>query len=291
MSAQQLERVATAPAVLGDMGYSTLPAGLTPPEELAYRRGFDRADRAYLKASGGPGVVHDGDAPAPGTAARRMLAKTLEANGRAYRIARHDKCHAGGMSAVRAYLRKTGQMYRIEELAPVQGARKTRRAPAVPVPVPVPVETPAPVVKLRKGSKLVPCPGHARYWESLTPTDRFKNACEGGNGDSACTGGQCTLTAGTDRYTADLAARGPVPLSELNGVPVEPLEPATPVDMTSTPASLPDPLPSQTWHARKQSRRELAAAMRAMGLQPAGQAWELAKRGTPLADILAMVTA
>lgn len=136
MTAQQVDYV-PAP-VLGDMGYSTMPEDLTPAERHAYHKGFDRGDRAHMKANGGPGMVHDGDAPAPGTAAHKLLARTLAESHRAYRIARHDKAHKAGMAAVRAYLRKRGQLERVAEivdpLAPVKvkpAARVKRKAAPV----------------------------------------------------------------------------------------------------------------------------------------------------------------
>lgn len=61
MSAQTIDTPRTL--ALGDLGYSTLPEGLTGPETHAYRVGFDRAARRYSKANGGPGVVHDGRTP------------------------------------------------------------------------------------------------------------------------------------------------------------------------------------------------------------------------------------
>lgn len=142
MTAQEIETYVVP--VLGDMGYSTMPANLAPVEQLAYRKGFARADRAYLKASGGPGVVHDGDAPAAGSAARRMLAQTLAEQGRAYRIARHDKCHAAGMTTVRSYLRKVGATDRLEELTAKPARKIATRKPRAVKSVPV-VTAPAPV--------------------------------------------------------------------------------------------------------------------------------------------------
>lgn len=157
MTAQTTEtRAELAP---GDMGYATLPTGLTTAETIAYHKGFTRADRAFVKSTGGPGVVHDGDAPAAGTAARRMLAQTLAENGRAYRLARHDKCHRAGMAAVRSYLRKIGATDRLAELETPKPARKVTRKPAARKPRALAaVKTPAPVVAETVTPETVPAP-------------------------------------------------------------------------------------------------------------------------------------
>lgn len=74
---------------------------------------------------------------------------------------------------------------------------------------------------------------------------------------------------------------------EARAVKPAPVETPAPLE----PAAVPEPMPAQTWAARKASRRELAAAMRAAGLTPSGQTWELAKAGTPIADLAGLVTA
>lgn len=237
MSVAQLS--STVSKALGDLGYDTMPRGLTVPEVQAYRKGYASGARAHMRKYGGPGVVHDGAAPAPGTAARTMLARTLEENGRAYRVASHPGAHAAGMRAVAAYLRKVDKLRamsadcdgveftpaapaRLELIAPKVRKSAARKRPAV-APAPVVAAVPDVAPKLRRTSKLEPCEGHARYWSSLPPADRFKNALEGGNGSSACThGSECTLTPGTDRYAAELVTGGRVSLSSLNGmVPAE----------------------------------------------------------------------
>jgi hypothetical protein len=43
--------------------------------------------------------------------------------------------------------------------------------------------------------------------------------------------------------------------------------------VTDTPASVPAPMPAMTWAARKATRRELAAKLRAQGVRPSGEAW------------------
>lgn len=178
MTAQTTETPAPA-LVLGDMGFQTIPDGLTEPELIAYR------------------------------------------------VARHAPAHKAGMSALRSYLRKTGQTARLEEirdpLAPVKAAGKAKTS--------------------RKAAK---------------PSDVLAAGIESGR---------------VVIIDATPAARI---LGEPDPAPVEPAEPTT----------VPDPLPAQTWAARKQSRRELAAAMRAAGIKPAGEAWERAKSGTPLAELV-----
>lgn len=135
----------TAPAVLGDLTYSSIPAGITRDELHRYRVGFDRGARSFTRKHGGPGVVHDGDAaPAPGTAARRMLANQLAERGREYRTERHTTAHKAGMAELRKYVKRVAPdrlTVIVDPLAP------TRKMPA-------PVETPAPAAKVTR--KLAP---------------------------------------------------------------------------------------------------------------------------------------
>lgn len=55
------------------------------------------------------------------------------------------------------------------------------------------------------------------------------------------------------------------------------------------PATVPAPMPAMSYAARKASRRELAATMRAAGIKPDGVAWQLARSGVDLADIPAIL--
>ena len=153
MTAQTVETHA-AP-ILGDLAYRTEPAGLSGAEAIAYRAGYTRGARAYAKKTGGPVVVHNGDAPAPGSAARKMLGRQLAERGRAYRVECHPIAHKAGMTALRSYLRKIGATDRLGEIvdpcAPVKSSTRkpasTRKASARIIPAPEPVETPAPVVE------------------------------------------------------------------------------------------------------------------------------------------------
>lgn len=55
------------------------------------------------------------------------------------------------------------------------------------------------------------------------------------------------------------------------------------------PATVPAPMPRQTRAARRQSRRELADALRAVGLRPAGDVWTLATAGHEPAEIVRQI--
>lgn len=173
--------------------------------------------------------------------------------------------------------------------------------------------------RVRKTSRLRPCDRHAPQWDAVGGRRKFENACEGGNGDSECAGGVCVLIPGTDHYTAQLAAAGPVELAVLNGgasqLPphltitatgtvaprpgIEPLaadrapEPVTVPDIarasdgrvivahvTAAPETVPDVAAMpMTRAARKQSNRDLADALRAVDLEPRGDVWKLATVG------------
>jgi hypothetical protein len=279
------------------------PSNLTSAERGAYSAGFDRAARAYLRKHGSPGMAAAvaGEWTAEDSRKLRAHSQSWHATHDATRAA---KCHAGGMSAVRKLYRDIvtrAEDYRALTITdPVHAAELDRQAdaaaarlaelePAAPVKstraavvAAVPVDRPeaAELVKLRRGSKLEPCARHAGYWQSLTPARRFQNAVEGGT-STPCDGGACLLTPGTDRYAVDLVRRGPVTLAELNSyatrapAPAAELEPVADVvplrpdvDTTPAPDTVPAPMPAMTRAARKATRRELAAAMRAEGLRP-----------------------
>lgn len=147
-----------------------MPAGLEPWERMTYRKGYARGALAYVRKHGGPGVVHNGDAPAAGTPERAELGRKLAELTRAHEIERHPTAHRAGMSALnrrrkalgleRVTDTATGTRTRTrkpapvaEPAAPVDVAPTVDQAPAAPVlrivpapePVAEPVETPAPV--------------------------------------------------------------------------------------------------------------------------------------------------
>ena len=72
------------------------------------------------------------------------------------------------------------------------------------------------------------------------------------------------------------------PVVEIHAVPAPIVVP-----VSVTPDSVPAPMPAMTRAARKASRLELAARMRAAGMVPAGEPWRLANEGVPLEDIAA----
>lgn len=254
------------PLELGEQGYSTMPDGLTPAERHAYHVGFARGERAYMKKNGGPGVVHDGAAPAAGSAAHKMLARTLAESGRAYRIARHPQAHKGGMAAIGAYLRKCDKVRALGagyDVTPGAPARLSEiidpMAPAKPASK-APRKTRKPAARIIGGEKPA-----APVTE---PVDVVTAARESGR----LTVVHVTDTPGSDHgITAeDLAAAG-IPGGRVERV---------------TPESVPAPMPKMSHAARKASNRELAAAMRAAGVKVTADTWTAAKSGADLATLV-----
>lgn len=68
--------------------------------------------------------------------------------------------------------------------------------------------------------------------------------------------------------------------------PVETPAPVVEVDTSTAPATVPAPMPAMTRAARKATRRELAATMRAAGIRPEGDAWReaCAAAGLPVRE-------
>lgn len=90
--------------------------------------------------------------------------------------------------------------------------------------------------------------------------------------------------AATSRKRATVT---PVAVADVPATPV--VVPVTVPDVAVV--TVPAPMPEQTRAARRASNRELAAAMRAVGLEPRGDAWHLARTGMPLEDIAGQVAA
>lgn len=135
MAAETVE--ALAPRVpCGDWPTRDMPAGLTPGERSAYVRGYANGCRTYVKRYGGPAVVHEGAAPAAGTAERRALAAEL----RAAALVHEEERHPAAARAAMAALRKYRKVHGIVVPAPVRKPRAARKSAA-------PVES-APVVRL-----------------------------------------------------------------------------------------------------------------------------------------------
>lgn len=189
MSTATLETVAT-PRLdpLQDM-----PAGLDTPARLAYRLAYNRACLAYVRKNGGPGVVHDGDAPAAGTAARRALGRELARLTREHEIARHPAAHRAGMTAA-------NKSRKVRGLDPI-GKPAGRKAPAAPVVVPAPV-TPAP--RVRKITKTSTCERHDARFGAMTRRRMVETFFEGGPG-TVCDSGTCRMWPGTDYCSPDVS--------------------------------------------------------------------------------------
>lgn len=220
-----------APSValsIGDMAFRTIPAGLDDLEAMHYWKGYARAERAFAKKHGRPGVTHEaGKAPRPGTPEHAELGAELAAAGRAYREAVRPLAHAGGMRAVQKLWRDRGLEHRaaeiVDPLAPVKVPRKRAAAKAAPV-----ESVPAGVT-----------------------VDRIAAAAPSAAAAAA-------LRAGVES--------GRVAVLHVGKADAEPVaEPETV-----------EPAPETYWlgvRSRKALRRELAAAMRARGVEPRGEAW------------------
>lgn len=75
------------------------------------------------------------------------------------------------------------------------------------------------------------------------------------------------------------------PAAKLAAVPT-PTEESPTVDTRTTPATVPAPMPPMSRAARKATRRELAATLRAAGIRPEGDAWReaCAAAGLPVRE-------
>lgn len=294
MTAQTITAPDTAPARLDRM--ADMPAGLSIPERSAYLAGYNRGLKAYVRKHGIPSLQEP--APAPGTAARRMFARRLSELVAAHDRDSHPPAHKAGMSALTRY-------------------RKVRGIPAD-----VPAGKPAAAVKApRKTTRFVLCDAHTGT--SLGRGRELARWFAEGGLRGACTSAEtmCHVIPGTDYYAAGTVSRdlwtgnapadvtpeatpadvlaagvesGRVIIMSAPAIP----EPVTREDLTAagiTPASrvervTPEPMPAEPAAAdkpanrtRRAARRQLAEDMRAAGLVPAGEAWELAKRDAGLA--------
>lgn len=240
-----------APTVLGDLGYSTMPAGLDPLEVHAYRAGFDRGARSYAKTHPGAyAVTHaplTGDtAPAAGTAARRQLGVTLSTMGKAYRAERHPIAHKAGMAELVTYwsrhaledratrygcklrkiTRKAGTGTRTKELERAIASGEVTYE-TVPETVAAPVVAPVLVIEVPR----VSAPDVAEVVELLAEVHAGPGVA------------RVELVRHDVRNLASLVAG----------------------------ADIPDPA-----RGRRAARRALAAAMRAADIAPAGEEWAAA---------------
>lgn len=213
----------------------TMPDTLTANEAAAYRRAYARSTQTAARKS--PAAVQHGQdgAPAPASAAGRMLARQLAGTTAANITARHDAAHRAGMTAVRKWIRDTAGVdtaARLEAIgAPARAPRKSTPAPVETTPTPAPVltvvppadETPAPVVESTP-RPVVDTPADAA--PELSPAE----------------------------IGAAHAVRVPAGLDYLTGRAV-----------------------------RRAARRELAAALRAAGIAPTGDAWTAATTAAGIA--------
>lgn len=85
---------------------------------------------------------------------------------------------------------------------------------------------------------------------------------------------------------AKTSTRKPAKVRKLTAAPDAVETPTAPEVTVSAPETVPAPMPPMTRAARKQTRREIAAKMRAEGVKPEGQAWRdaCAAAGLPVRD-------
>jgi hypothetical protein len=86
--------------------------------------------------------------------------------------------------------------------------------------------------------------------------------------------------------TAKPAESVDVPASDVLAAGVESGRVAIVTVDVPAPATVPAPMPAMTWQARKATRREIAAKLRAAGIRPAGEEWRRAclEAGLTVAD-------
>ena len=222
-----------------------MPADLTPEERRAYSRGYSRGISAHTKKHGATAVALTGPAPAPGTPERVALGMKLRTMAIEREAERHDTCHRAGMAAVKRYRR-----IRMPDLAHL--AYLPKKLP------PAPKLTPAP--------KLEP---------AAAPVDETPAELEPAAdvvGAAIGSGRLQIVRVGTPELEDETPEAEEL---EPADAPEAEREDQTPADETPEDVDA----PARVHRTRKLARRELAAAMRARGEDPADpDAWAAAKR-------------
>jgi hypothetical protein len=259
-----------------------MPADLTPDERRAYSRGYSRGISAHTKKAGPASVAHDGPAPAPGTPERVALGMKLRTLAIEREAERHDACHRSGLAAVKRHRR-----IRMPDLAHL--AYLPKKLPPAP--------------KLTPARKLEPAAAPVdetpAELEPAAPADVVGAAIGSGRLHIVRVGTPEDETPELEREeledeTPECSGR----TGGAHGVPYCGRNPggcALHYPSSTAPAGAPDELEENTRDARdltraleaqaervnrtrKLARRELAAAMRARGENPADpDAWAAAK--------------
>lgn len=282
----------TAPAILERFNAN---------ERSIYVRAASRSRATYMRKHGGAAVpVPAGARVSIGgrfdwvsDAARDAVLGQVRAAAAEWRAVhlepRELAAHRAGCAAVRKRLTQWGQLERLEDLG-LSG----RRTPARPVPASEPAAAPVvetvetvetPAAAPRKRTRWVTCDRHRDKLRGMPARRRAEWWLEGGPG-SPCAGEHiagCRLFPGTD-YFAPAICHGEhrEPWQDAAPADLEPVpdtEAAARPVLTVVPDTVPAPMPRQSRDARRASNRELAARMRAAGLEPRGEMWERAKRG------------
>lgn len=244
-----------------------MPNYLTSAERGAYSRGFDRAARAYLKANGSPSVSAATAGEWTAEDARKLREHSTSWHA-THDATRASKCHAGGMSAVRKLhsdiVKRAAKYAALEITSADHLATLTAQADIASARL-------AELVTLEGG-------------KVRKPATRRKAPAR-------------KLASVPDVAAVETVAPAEVAPAEVDNSPaaVESRramfaglgwQTSAPAGETSTPETVPDPLPAMTRAARKATRRELAATMRAAGIRPEGQAWRdaCAAAGLPVRD-------
>lgn len=283
-----------------------IPTHLAGAERNVYVKAADRARAAYRKRTGATALQTIGErrawlmahgatmaskADAAGMTAVRKLHTTRVT---ALEIAT-DATRIGGAATGDHLAILTRQAeYATERLAilsPVKAPRKPAKLASVPDVVAEPVETPAPVdvwapvihaAWTRQNGAVTdsgPVCAHAHDVVTLADVENVGEwlatvgdivACE------SCAAIVASLPPAPVDIVAEAVDSGRVILVSVGAEPV-------------APEIVPAPMPAMTRAARKASRRELAATMRAAGIKPDGLAWQLARSGVDLADIPAIL--
>jgi hypothetical protein len=84
----------------------TMPDGLTADEAIAYRKGYNRGCKAYIKLHGNGAVVNTRPFNEMTDLERRFLSRALAGTMVAHHEARHPTAHKAGMSSLKSWVRK-----------------------------------------------------------------------------------------------------------------------------------------------------------------------------------------
>lgn len=301
MTAQRTE---SAPVTGTNLSvWRDMPTGLTPDEALAYRKGYTRT---FAKLTAGTASVSHGadGAPAPGTAARRMLGRQLAAASAEATAGAHDGAHKAGIAAVRSMLRTAER---------AAGAWKVNTVPLPGGERRPPVPTPAADARMReilagtaRPLSAVPAPRNGKTGTTKRAA-RTAPAPAPVDNRPEVTAARRDMFRGMGWSVTEPAPARPVPVASEPAAGVHVIHVSdtgarelTADDIPPAPAHVTHPADTDRAHAagvdfhrthgvippgldyvagrawRREARRQLAAILRERDLTPAGDVWTVA---------------